>query len=117
MALNLLLLGVAIAVSPLSLILFLGLLSTQGGTRRALGFVVGWVLSLSTVIILTLLVTDGTPVREASTPSQIVLGAEILLGLGMVWWARRTQRAAARRDDPSPEEPPRQGGVLGRLEK
>lgn len=96
MTLQLLLTGAAIACMPVSVIAFLSLLSTDGGSRRALGFIVGWVLTLVALIVLTLLLTGGTPLRPGTGPSNLVLSAEILVGLVLLWLALRSRHAAGR---------------------
>lgn len=84
MVFELVLLGLAIAVAPLSLVAYLVLLATTGGTRRGLGFIVGWVGSLVAVVALTLAVTGGKPPKPSSAPANGLLIAKVVVGIALL---------------------------------
>ena len=94
MTFDLILLALAVTLEPIPLTAYILVLSTEGGTRKGLGFILGWVLTLAGVIVITLLVTGGKPLRSGSAPSTASLVAKIVLGLGLlvVAWRKRAQR-------------------------
>lgn len=92
--LDLILLGLAIALEPLPLTAYLLMLSSEGGTRKGLGFLVGWVATVVGVVALTLVLTGGKPLKSGSVPSTASLVIKIGLGAGLLWlaWHQRTRR-------------------------
>lgn len=108
MTLDLLLVGLAITLEPLPLSAYLLLLSSEHGTRKGFGFVLGWVLTLVGLVVVTLLVTGGTPLSAGSTPSTAVLVAKILLGVALLVFAWRTR---AKRGRPAPPPPRWKTGI------
>jgi Sap, sulfolipid-1-addressing protein len=92
--LDLILIGLAIALEPLPLTAYLLMLSSDGGTRKGLGFLVGWVATLVGVLVLTLVVTGGKPPKSGSAPSTASLVVKIVLGAGLLWvaWRQRARR-------------------------
>ena len=61
MIFELVLIGLTIALAPLSLAAFLVLLATAGGNGRALGFIAGWMASLIVITVGTLALTGSSP--------------------------------------------------------
>ena len=94
MTFDLILLAVAIAVEPLPLTAYLLMLSSDRGTRKGLGFLLGWVLTLVGVVALTLALTGGKPLKSGSAPSTSSLVIKIVLGAGLLWlaWHQRSRR-------------------------
>lgn len=64
MALNLVLIGVAIALDPLPLMAFLVVLPSKRGVRKGAAFVFGWLASLGIVVSVTVLATGNNPRRN-----------------------------------------------------
>jgi hypothetical protein len=64
---DLALLGLGIALQPFRLSAFILILSTKDGTRKGLGFILGWLACLVLVIAAVVLITHGG--RFASIPS------------------------------------------------
>jgi Sap, sulfolipid-1-addressing protein len=60
---DLALLGLGIALQPFRLSAFILILSTKGGIRKGLGFILGWLACLVLVIAVVVLITGGRPVR------------------------------------------------------
>lgn len=81
MTLELVVIALALALAPLSLVAFLVLLATTGGTRRAAGFIAGWMTSLVVIVVLTLALTGGRPPEPSTAPANGVLIAKIVVGL------------------------------------
>jgi hypothetical protein len=91
---DLVLIGLGIALQPVRVSAFILLLSTEGGTRKGLGFLLGWLACLVLVIAVVLLLTGGRPVRFRTAPETLVLTAKLALGIALiviaaVEWHRR----------------------------
>ena len=95
MVADLVLLGLGIALQPFRLSAFIMILSTNNGTRKGLGFVLGWLACLVLVIAVVVLVTGGRPVRFHTLPATVVQIAKLALGVTLIVLAAvqaRTQR-------------------------
>ena len=57
LVLNLMLIGLAVAVDPLPLTAFLIVLPSKGGTVKGAAFVFGWLISLAAVVAITVAAT------------------------------------------------------------
>lgn len=93
MTLDLVLIGLAVALDPLPLTAFILVLSSPRGTWKGAGFLAGWVVSFVGVVLLTLLLTGGQPLRAGTVPSQAALAIRILVGawlLRVAWSRHRT---------------------------
>ena len=101
--LNLMLIGVAVALDPLPLTAFLVVLPSKHGTVKGAAFVFGWLVSLAAVVTITLLATGNNPPRPATVPSLASLAIKIALGLVLVRIAIRHIRA---RGQPKPPKKP-----------
>jgi Sap, sulfolipid-1-addressing protein len=109
---DLVLLALGIALQPFRLSAFILILSTKGGTRKGLGFILGWLVSLALVIAAVVLITGGKPVRVRTVPSTVVLMVKLALGIALIvlaavqWQHRNRARRApawlARLDTMSP---------------
>ncbi len=109
---TLLVAGLIVTLSPLPLVCFFILLSSQRGLAKGASFIVGWVASLVIIIVATLLVTGGRPPRPASTPGRVVSLLFLFIGLGLLAVARR-QWQKYRAGAPVSEG---QAKLLGRLD-
>ena len=84
MVADLVLLGLGIALQPFRLSAFILILGTNGGTRKGLGFVLGWLVCLILVIAVVVLVTGGRPVRFHTLPATVVQVAKLALGVALI---------------------------------
>jgi Sap, sulfolipid-1-addressing protein len=66
---DLVLIALGIALQPFRLSAFILILSTEGGTKKGLGFILGWLICLVLVIAVVVLITSGGPVRFRTVPS------------------------------------------------
>ena len=80
MVADLVLIALGIALQPFRLSAFTVILSAKGGTRKGLGFILGWLASLVLVIAVVVLITGGKPVRLRTVPSTVVLSIRLALG-------------------------------------
>ena len=95
---DLVLIALAVALDPLPLSAFILVLSAPGGTRKGAGFLSGWLISLVGVVVLTLVLTGGQPLRPNTAPSEAGLVTRILIGgwLLVVAWSRHRTRGRPR---------------------
>lgn len=96
MVADLVLIGLGIALQPFRLSAFTLILGSEGGTRKGLGFILGWLACLALVISLVALGTGGRPVRLRAAPSTALLIAKLALGAALiviaaVQWHRRNR--------------------------
>ena len=105
MVVNLMLIGLAIALDPLPLTAFLVVLPSQRGTIKGASFVFGWLVSLAIVVTITVLATGNNPPRPATVPSLASLAIKVALGVVLVRIAIRHIRA--RGQPRPPKNPPR----------
>jgi cytochrome b561 len=102
---NLVVIGLAVALDPLPLTAFLLVLPSQGGARKGAAFVFGWLVSLAAVVAITVAATGDNPPRPATVPSLAALAVKIAIGAVLVVIAVRRIRARAR--PRPPKKPPR----------
>jgi threonine/homoserine/homoserine lactone efflux protein len=103
MLLDLVLIGVAIALDPLPLTAFLVVLPSKRGVRKGAAFVFGWLVSLVIVVTVTILATGNNPPQPNTAPSLASLAVKIALGVVLVVIAVRHIRA---RSKPKPPKKP-----------
>ena len=82
MVLDLVLLGVGIALHPFRLSAFIMILSTKGGTRNGLGFILGWLACLALVTAVVVLITGGR-LWCSKAPR------ELKPNCAQLWWPQR----------------------------
>ena len=85
-----------IAVQPFRLSAFILILSTKGGTRKGLGFILGWLACLILVIAVVVLITDGRSVRFHTLPADVVQIAKLALGVALIVIAAMQSRKRGR---------------------
>ena len=105
MILNLIVIGVAVALDPLPLTAFLIVLPSKRGVRKGAAFVFGWLVSLAAVVTITVLATGNSPPKPSTAPSLAALAVKIVLGAVLVWIAVRHIRARGR--PKPPKKPPK----------
>ena len=105
MVLNLVLIGLAIALDPLPLTAFLIVLPSRRGVVKGAAFVFGWLVSLAAVVAITVAATGNNPPKSATVPSLASLAIKIALGVVLVRIAVR--RIRARSLPKPPKKPPK----------
>jgi len=103
--LDLLLLGVAIALDPLPLTSFVVVLSSKRGVRKGAAFLFGWLVSLAIVVAVTVLATGNNPPKPNTVPSLASLAVKIAIGTVLVGLAIRQRRRM--RAPKKPKKPPK----------
>ena len=103
--LELVLIGLAIALDPLPLTAFTVVLPSRRGVRKGAAFVFGWLVSLAIVVTVTVLATGNNPPKPNTAPSLAQLAVKTAIGAGLVAIAirhrRRMGRPSRRRSHPS----------------
>ena len=92
MVLDLLLLGLAIALDPLPLTSFVVILPSKRGVRKGAAYLFGWLVSLAVVVAVTVLATGNNPPKPNTVPSLASLAVKIAIGAVLVWIAIRQRR-------------------------
>jgi hypothetical protein len=105
MVLDLLLIGLAIALDPLPLTAFIVILPSQRGVRKGAAFVFGWLVSLAIVVAVTVLATGNNPPKSNTAPSLAALAVKIAIGVVLVTIAVRHIRSRGR--PKKPKKPPK----------
>jgi threonine/homoserine/homoserine lactone efflux protein len=105
MILNLIVIGLAVAIDPLPLTAFLVVLPSRRGVRKGAAYVFGWLVSLAVVVTITVLATGNNPPKPSTAPSLAALAVKIVLGTVLVWIAVRHIRARGR--PKPPKKPPK----------
>jgi hypothetical protein len=96
MVLDLVVIGLAITLEPVTLVAFILLLGAEKGTRKGLAFILGWIACLVAVIAITILATGGKPPAPHTAPSTAALVVKALLGALLIWVGFRTRRRMPR---------------------
>jgi Sap-like sulfolipid-1-addressing protein len=108
MVLNLVIIGLAITLEPLTLVAFILILAAQQGIRKGLAFILGWLACLVAVIAVVVLVTGGKPPEPHTAPSTAALVVKALLGAVLIWVGLRQRQRMGR--------PRKQPAWMGRLD-
>jgi len=105
MVLNLLLIGLAVALDPLPLTSFVVVLPSKRGVRKGAAFLFGWLISLAVVVAVTVLATGNNPPKPNTVTSLASLAVKIAIGTLLVWIAIRQRRRM--RGPKKPKKPPK----------
>jgi hypothetical protein len=103
--LNLILIGIAVALDPLPLTAFMIILPSKNGARKGAAYVFGWLVSLAAVVAITVAATGNNPPKPATAPSIAALAVKIALGAWLVLIAIRRHRAMGQ--PKKPKKPPK----------
>jgi threonine/homoserine/homoserine lactone efflux protein len=99
--LNLLLIGLGIALVPFPLTAFVLVLAAQKGTWKGLAYILGWLACLVAVIAAVILTTGNNPPRPQTAPSDAALAVKLAAGVVLILLAVHAQRRKGR-----PRKPP-----------
>ena len=103
--LELVLIGVAIALDPLPLTGFIVVLPSERGVRKGAAFVFGWLVSLAIVVTVTVLATGNNPPKPSTAPSLASLAVKTAIGAVLVVIAVRHRRKMGQ--PKKPKKPPK----------
>jgi hypothetical protein len=102
LTLELVLIGLAIALDPLPLSAFMILLPSKGGVRKGAAFIFGWLVSLAIVVAATVLATGNNPPKQNTAPSLAALAVKLAIGVVLIGIAIRQRRKMGQ-----PKKPPK----------
>ena len=108
--LDLVIIGLAITLEPITLVAFILLLAARSGIWKGLAFILGWLACLVAVVAAVVLATGGNPPRQHTAPSTAVLVIKALLGILLIWIGIRRRRRRG-----LPRKPPTWMGWLDRM--
>jgi len=108
MVLDLVIIGLVIALLPLTIVAFTRILGAQQGIWKGLAFMAGWLACLVAVIAVVVLVTGDKPPAPHTATSTAALVVKALLGGLLIWVGLRQRRRMGR--------PRKQPGWMARLD-
>ena len=111
MVLDLMIIGLAITLMPLTAVAFMLILGSKRGLWKGLAFILGWTACLVAIIAGVLLITDGKPPRPNTAPSTTALVVKALIGAWLIWVGLRWRRRLG-----MPHKPRKQPGWMTRLD-
>ena len=100
MTLDLVLIGLAVALDPLPLTAFLIVLPSKRGVRKGAAWTFGWLASLGIVVTVTVVATGNNPPKPNTAPSLADLAVKIAIGVILVAIAVRQRRRMQRPKKP-----------------
>jgi threonine/homoserine/homoserine lactone efflux protein len=98
---DLLIIGLGIALEPFPITAFILILSAERGARKGLAFILGWLACLIVVIAAVILVTGGKPPKPSTAPSTAALAIKLALGVVLILVALRQRRRMGRPRKPA----------------
>jgi hypothetical protein len=96
MVLDLVIIGLAITLEPLTIVAFILILSSEKGIWKGLAFIVGWTACLVAVVAAIVLLTGGKPPEPSTAPSIAALIVKAALGALLIWVGFRQRRRMGR---------------------
>jgi hypothetical protein len=90
--LDLLLIGLGIALEPFPLTAFILVLGAEKGIWKGLAFIVGWLACLVAVIAAVILATMNSPPKPQTVPSTAALAVKLAVGVTLILIALRKKR-------------------------
>ena len=108
MVLDLVIIGLVIALLPLTIVAFMLILGARQGIGKGLAFIAGWMACLVAVIAAVVLITGGKPPEPHTAPSTAALVVKALLGALLIWVGLRQRKRMGK--------PRKQPGWMARLD-
>jgi hypothetical protein len=100
---DLVLIGLAMALYPVAITIFILIVASRNGLRKGAGFIFGWLGALAAVAAVTISATGNTPPASGTSPSIGILVAKLVLGLVLLGIAERQRRRMGRPRPPKKE--------------
>jgi threonine/homoserine/homoserine lactone efflux protein len=99
--LDLLLIGLGIALEPFPLTAFILVLGAEKGIWKGLAFILGWLACLVVVIVAVILATGNSPPKPQTVPSTAALAVKLAVGVTLILIALRKKRRMGRPRKPA----------------
>ncbi|HEX4175622.1 MAG TPA: GAP family protein [Acidimicrobiales bacterium] len=103
MALDLVLIGLGMALYPVALTIFILIVASDRGLRKGAAFIIGWLATLAAVAAVTIAATGNTPPATNTSPATAIVVAKIVLGVVLLGIAERQRRRIGRPQPPKKE--------------
>jgi hypothetical protein len=103
MVVDLVLIGLAMALYPVALTIFILIVASKHGWRKGAGFILGWLAALAAVAAVTISATGNSPPASGTSPSIGILVAKLVLGLVLLGVAERQRRRMGQPRPPKKE--------------
>src|SRR5580704_10965653 len=107
MILDLFLIGLVVTLEPIPLTAMILLLAAERGVLKGAGFALGWLLTLVAIVAVVVVVTDGKPLIQKSSPSTAALAVKLACGAVLVIVAYRRRQRMGRPKSTEPKKQPR----------
>ena len=89
MVLDLVIIGLAITLMPVTILAFGLILGAEKGLRKGLAFIFGWLACLVAIIAVVVAFTGANPPRPDTVPSDLALVVKALIGAVLIWFGWR----------------------------
>jgi hypothetical protein len=100
---DLVLIGLAMALYPVALTIFILIVASKNGLRKGAGFIFGWLAALAAVAAVTISATGNSPPGSGTSPATAILVVKIALGLVLLGVAGRQRRRMGKPKPPKKE--------------
>ncbi|MFG2331505.1 GAP family protein [Streptomyces sp. NPDC048604] len=113
MVLDLVVIGLCIAVFPLSLTAFVLVVSAPSGTWKGFAFIIAWLACFVAVLVAVLVATGGKPPAPKSPPSTASSAVKLAIGVGLLAYGSYRHRLRKRPGHVQKSS----GGMTARLDR
>jgi len=93
--------AIVIAIEPLPIVGFILVVSTERGVRNGAAYIAAWLGTIIAILLGTVLLTGGEPLKTESVPGQAMLIGYVVIGIACLGLALRRSRAEV--PDPPPQ--------------
>jgi hypothetical protein len=101
MVLDLVIIGLAITLMPVTILAFGLILAADKGLLKGLAFIFGWLACIVAILAVVIAITGGDPPKPNTAPTDLALAVKAVLGAVLIWFGYRQWRRMGR-----PHKPP-----------
>jgi len=96
MVLDLVIIGLAITLMPVTILAFGLIIGAEQGLRKGLAFIGGWLACIVAIIAAVVLITGGSPPKPHTAPSDFALAVKAAIGAALIWVGFRLRHRMGR---------------------